>query len=453
MSQKDQQVKQQYNILTAICMIIGIVIGSGIFFKSDDILDYTGGNVMLGILVFVIAAIAIIFGGLSIAQLAARTDKAGGIITYMEDAWNKPLSGALGWFHTLVYYPTLIVIVSWVAGVYICLLFGIEATFRLECMIGVVITFIIFLLNLYAAKIGNILQISTTIIKLIPLILIAVLGLMMGESANVTSVAVIEGASSMGFVAAIVPIAFAFDGWIIATSLSHEIKNGKKNVPLALIAAPVFIVIVYSLYLAGISAVVGPDQVVALGNAHVDVAANQLFGPMGAKFVLVAVVISVIGTVNGLVMGAIRMPYSLAVRNMCPNSIKVSRIDDLLDVPYESGKLSLKIAMVWYVIHYFVMKYEILQGSDVSELAIVMNYVCYIALYVAVIRLYKSGEIKNVFSGVINPVMAIIGSCIIFAGSAIAITEGGVGINYKALLFMAMSVGILVAAYKYCKNK
>lgn len=448
-----QEVKQQYNIFTAICMIIGIVIGSGIFFKSDDILNYTGGNVMLGVLVFVIAAVAIIFGGLAIAQLAARTDKAGGVITYMEDAWNKPLSGALGWFHTLVYYPTLIVIVSWVAGVYICMLFGVNATFRLQCMIGVVITFLIFLINLYAAKIGNVIQISTTIIKLIPLVLIAVLGFIMGDTQNITTTAVVEGASSMGFMAAIVPIAFAFDGWIIATSLSHEIKDGKKNVPLALIAAPVFIVTVYSLYLAGISAVVGPDQVIALGDAHVDEAANMLFGPMGAKFVLIAVVISVIGTVNGLVMGAIRMPYSLAVRNMCPNAINVSRIDDMLGVPYESGKMSFKIAMVWYVIHYFVMKYQLLLGSDVSELAIVMNYVCYIALYVAVIRLYKKGEIKNIFSGVINPVMAIVGSCIIFSGSAIAITPDGVGVNYKALTFMAMSVVILVASYKYCKNK
>lgn len=448
-----KEVKPQYNILTAICMIIGIVIGSGIFFKSDDILNYTGGNVMLGILVFVIAAIAIIFGGLAISQLAARTDKAGGVITYMEDAWSKPLSGALGWFHTLVYYPTLIVIVSWVAGVYICILFGIDATFELECMIGMIITMLIYLLNLYAAKAGNILQISTTIIKLIPLVLIAVLGFAMGESTNITSHAVIEGASSMGFLAAIVPIAFAFDGWIIATSMSHEIKNSKKNVPLALIAAPVFIVIVYSLYLAGISAVVGPDQVVALGNDHVDVAANKLFGTMGAKFVLVTVVVSVVGTVNGLVMGAIRMPYSLAVRNMCPKAIKVARIDGLLDVPFESGKISVIISMAWYIIHYLVMKYELLLGSDVSELAIVMNYICYIALYVAVIKLYKAGEIKNIFLGLISPIMAIVGSCIIFLGSAIAITDAGVGINYKALTFMAMSVVILIAAYKYCKSK
>lgn len=449
----DNKIKQQYNIVTAICMIIGIVIGSGIFFKSDDILNYTGGNVMLGILVFVIAAFAIIFGGLSIAQLAARTDKAGGVITYMEDAWNKPLSGALGWFHTVVYYPTLIVIVSWVAGVYVCMLFGVDAAFSLQCMIGILITFLIFAVNLYASKIGNIIQISTTIIKLIPLVLIAILGFVMGDTQNITTTAVVEGASNMGFMAAIVPIAFAFDGWIIATSLSHEIKNGKKNVPLALIAAPVFIVTVYSLYLAGISAVVGPEEVIRLGNAHVDVAANQLFGAMGAKIVLIAVVISVIGTVNGLVMGAIRMPYSLAVRNMFPKAIKVSRIDGMLDVPYESGKVSFQIAMVWYVIHYFVMRYELLLGSDVSELAIVMNYVCYIALYVAVIRLYKAGEIKNIFSGVINPIMAIIGSCIIFAGSAIAITPIGVGINYKALTFMGMSVLILVAAYKYCKDK
>lgn len=67
--------RKQYGLPTAITMIVGIVIGSGIFFKSDNILVATRGSVSLGVLVFVLAAVSIIFGSLSIAELAARDRK------------------------------------------------------------------------------------------------------------------------------------------------------------------------------------------------------------------------------------------------------------------------------------------------------------------------------------------------------------------------------------------
>ena len=74
--------KNKYGLLTCITMIVGVVIGSGIFFKSDDILVATNGNIFLGALAFCIAAISIIFGSLTVAELAARTDKPGGPISY-----------------------------------------------------------------------------------------------------------------------------------------------------------------------------------------------------------------------------------------------------------------------------------------------------------------------------------------------------------------------------------
>jgi len=73
--------QKEYGLFTAITMIVGIVIGSGIFFKSDDILNYTGGSVSLGIFVFAFAAISIVFGSLTIGELAARNSKSGGIIS------------------------------------------------------------------------------------------------------------------------------------------------------------------------------------------------------------------------------------------------------------------------------------------------------------------------------------------------------------------------------------
>ena len=75
--------KNEYSLFTTIAMIVGIVIGSGIF-KSDNILIATNGSVTLGILIFFIASISIIFGSLTIAELASRTDETGGIIAYAE---------------------------------------------------------------------------------------------------------------------------------------------------------------------------------------------------------------------------------------------------------------------------------------------------------------------------------------------------------------------------------
>lgn len=107
-----------YRLPTAIAMIVGICIGSGIFFKSDNILIATGGNVPLGILVFLLGAVGIIFGGLSIGQLAARTAQPGGLIAYAAEFVGPGFTGGVGWFQVFFYFPTLVAAVSRAAGHY-----------------------------------------------------------------------------------------------------------------------------------------------------------------------------------------------------------------------------------------------------------------------------------------------------------------------------------------------
>ena len=119
--EKKQQKK--YSLLTAITMIVGICIGSGIFFKSDNILVATNGNISIGIILFVVAAIAIIFGSLTVSILAQKTDQPGGIITYAQEFVNLRFACGLGWFMTLVYFPAITAVVSWVIGIYTNILF------------------------------------------------------------------------------------------------------------------------------------------------------------------------------------------------------------------------------------------------------------------------------------------------------------------------------------------
>jgi basic amino acid/polyamine antiporter, APA family len=120
----DSQQQRKFGLLTTVAMIAGIVIGSGIFFKTDDILRAVEGNVLLSSLGWVLGAVGIIFGGLTIAQYAKKEDTVGGIITYSEMAWGKTLGYLAGWFQIMFYYPALVAIIAWVAASYILVLFG-----------------------------------------------------------------------------------------------------------------------------------------------------------------------------------------------------------------------------------------------------------------------------------------------------------------------------------------
>lgn len=442
---KENTSQRHYGPITAIAMIVGIVIGSGIFFKSDDVLKYTGGNIFLGIIVFCIAAFSIIFGSLTISELASRTDTAGGIITYTERFCSSNAACAFGWFHTFIYYPTLIAVVSWVIGIYASMLFGIDATLEQQVLIGTASIILLYIINILWLRFGAVLQNVTTVAKLLPLILFAVFGLLLGDPKPLTTESHNIFADT-SWIAAITPIAFAFDGWIIATSISHEIKDSKRNLPLALIASPIFILIIYVSYFAGISLYVGPEQIVSMGDAHLDFAAQNLLGHWGAKIVLTFIVVSVIGTVNGLIIGSIRNPQSLAIRKMIPFSDKFAQSNKKYEVSLTSAALSMVVSLIWMTVHYITQKFALLGASDVSEISIVVNYVGYIVLYIQVMKLFKRGEIKGIGKGIIIPTLAIIGSAFMLIG----------GLQNKMFLVYA-SISIAVVAlsliyYNFAKN-
>ncbi len=410
-------VQKKYGLFTAIAMIVGIVIGSGIFFKSDDILFFTGGDVKKGVIVFCIAALSIIFGSLCFGELATRTDKPGGLMNYAEVFLNKKISCAFGWFHTFLYLPTINCVVAWVVGIYWCILFGMEGTLEQQIIIGVIALTAIYALNILSAKMGGYFQNASMVIKLVPLVLIGVAGVFFGNPSTVITPEQVETVKSFSFIAALAPIAFAFDGWIVATSIAHEITDAKKNLPRALFIAPLFILALYLLYFVGISSLVGPQEIIGLKNAHVDVAANMVFGDFGAKIILSIVIISVLGTVNGITLGLIRMPYSLAIRNMIPKAEALSTVNEKLDIPVNSAILGYFVCLLWFALHYLTQKLNLLPNSDISEISIVMNYVFYILLYAKLIKMTRNGEVKNKFIGIICPVLATIGSLVIlYAG-------------------------------------
>ena len=109
-----KEISKKYGFITATAMIVGICIGSGIFFKSDNILIATGGSILWGIVLFVVSAISIVFGCLTFGELASQTDQVGGLLSYSEEFLGSKAGCGYGWFQILVYYPSITAVVSWV---------------------------------------------------------------------------------------------------------------------------------------------------------------------------------------------------------------------------------------------------------------------------------------------------------------------------------------------------
>lgn len=440
------QDNRRYGLWMAIAMVIGIVIGSGIFFKADDILVLTNGNVAIGCIVLIIGAIGIIFGGMTIAEWAKITDDAGGLISYGEKAYNKTFAYLIGWFQMVVYFPALIAVICWVAANYTIQLFPVLDGY--VWIVAIIYMLCLYLINTFSPRIAGYLQTSAMVVKMIPLCVIGIIGVIFGE--NNIQLDSITGAGIIAGNSAIVAAAFSYDGWSVAPSICHEIKNAKRNLPLALIIAPIIILILYLLYFLGITFLLGPEQIMELKDGAFEMAANTLFGSLGAKILLIAVVISVIGTLNGLVLGSCRTPYSLAIRKEIPFYDKIGSLHEQFQISISSHLISLGFSLFWLYIHYLSIHVSWMQKLqlDVSGLPIVLMYIFYFLLYIGVILYARRGGVKSKFFGYVCPVLACLGAFVVIYGG---LTSAN-GKMYLMVSFLTLASGYLVF-YKMRKVK
>lgn len=415
--------QEHYGFFTATAMIIGIVVGSGIFFKADDVLKYTGGNIWLGILVFCIGAFGIIFGCLTLTEFSMRTKSNGGVISYYEEFISKRVASGFGWFQTFIYYPTITGVVSWVAGIYTILLFGLENTLEKQIFIGFGYMVLFYIINIVSVAVGGYIQNLATFIKLIPLIGIALASVFCSSVIPAVPEGVqIVGIRDVGYgwLAALAPIAFSFDGWIAATSITTEVKNPKRNLTLALITGPIIVLAVYLMYFLGLNKMLGAEYIMSMGDATVSKVGELLLGQYGSRVLLTLIIIAVLGVVNGIVLASLRIPQALASKGMIPFAKKIEVINPRINLSIGACIISFVISALWMLVHYITQKGNLLSGGDISEISIVFSYVTYIILYIKVLRMKKDNVITSILKGIVCPIFAIFGSLIILVGGYIS---------------------------------
>ena len=173
---------------------------------------------------------------------------------------------------------------------------------------------------------------TATVIKLIPLALVAVVGTVAGMGSgmtvqNFTQAAQTVAGSGGGLAVATLSTAFAYEGWIIATVINAELRDAKRTLPRALVVGTIAVVIIYMAYYLGISGVLANDQVLAEGDAAPVQVIALIFSKVSGTLLTVFVIISCLGTLNGLIMGSARGMFSIASRDMGPRPDLFKRIN------------------------------------------------------------------------------------------------------------------------------
>ena len=412
------ELKKKYGLLTAICMVVGIVVGSGVFFKAESILNHTGGDLKLGILAWIIGGIIMIVCAYVFAIMATKHEKVNGVVDYADAMIGEKYGYIIGWFLSTIYYPTLTMALAWLSARYtLVLVFGADADITGGLCFVLASLYLIgsFALNALSPVLSGKFQVSTTFIKLVPLLLMAVAGTVYGLTKGYTvenfTTVVNEIPTSSAIFKAVCATCFAYEGWIIATSINAEIKDAKKNLPKALIIGAFIIVAIYVLYYIGLAGAVPNAEMMANGQAGAKHAFSAVFGSIMGTGIFVFVIISCLGTLNGLMLGCSRGIYSLANRGRGPSPKIFSAVDKHTNMPTNSAIIGLLLCAAWLFFFYCSQMSDFsaklgMFAFDPTELPIVTVYPFYIPIF---FKMMFSKDFKG-FKRFVAPPLAIMGS-------------------------------------------
>lgn len=342
MDNNQEEFKKELGLLDGTMLVVGSMIGSGIFIVSADIVRQVGSSGWL-ILIWILTGLITVIAAVSYGELSAMFPKAGGQYVYLKEAYNKLIAFLYGWSFFAVIQTGTIAAVGVAFSKFAAYLYQplsdenilLEmAFFKLNAAQVVSIITIVFLtyLNSRGVKDSKLLQTILTIIKIASLVGLIVFGFIYGAKAEIwnanwenafalqsfdkdTSLwSSIVGTTIISAVsAAMVGSVFSSDAWNGVTFIAGEIKNPKRNVGLSLFLGTFIVSVIYILTNMMYLAVVPLQDIAFAKSDRVAVVASQnIFGNSGTIIIAVMIMISTFACNNGLIMAGARVYYTMA---------------------------------------------------------------------------------------------------------------------------------------------
>lgn len=322
--------KREIGLPGAITMVIGVVIGSGIFFKASTVFK-NAGTPVLGILAWLIGGIITLASALTVAEIAAAIPKTGGVFAYLKELYGEKWAFLYGWVQSLIYVPGVAAALS--------IVFVTQATYFVpmtavqQKILAIFILFFIMIINILSTKLGSKVQVVSTIAKLIPIFVIIIFGFINGKANGFSSPSINSThIGAAGFGAAMLGTLWAYDGWINVGNIAGELKNPKRDLPRSIILGLATAIVVYILINAALVNIMPVSNITASDKPASD-AAVVLFGNGGASLIAAGIMISIFGALNGYLLTGVRVPFAMAQDNLFPAPKFFGKVNEKFKTP------------------------------------------------------------------------------------------------------------------------
>ena len=310
---------------TATSLVVGCVIGAGVFFKPYAIYQVTGGAPGMGMLAWVLGGLVSILAALTFAEVAILIPKTGGMVTYLTEAFDERLGFLAGWMQVVIFYPSFLAGYGVKVGSELAEYVGPQ--FELPIAIAVIVALVA--VNAMGSRAAGGMQVLATICKLIPLVLLMVFGFLWGSGGHpVVSPLVAPGLSVPGTLGStLLAVLFAFEGWTNVGTIAGEMRDPGRDLPRAIVGGVSIIMAVYLAINVAYLWVIPASELMNLESPAAAVA-TKLFGPSGGTFIKLGIIVSVIGAGNGFLMSGSRVAYQLAEEGTLPGSRHLAALND-----------------------------------------------------------------------------------------------------------------------------
>lgn len=407
------ELRRGLGLWSALALVIGTIIGSGIFFKQAAVLDYAQSS-SLALLAWFLGGVITLASGLTIAEIGAQMPHTGGLYVYMEHLYGKIWGFLSGWMQIIIYGPAMIASIASYLGVLAVDFFGINPSFKAP--IAIITVFFIAGFNLLENRYGAAFQIITTICKLMPIAAIIIFGMFFGNEHALGHILTTATTNNpvANFGVAVLATLFAYDGWVLIANMGGELKNPQRILPLAITLGITIVLIVYTLVSYGVLRVLPVKLIHQLGLQTMPYLANHYFGILGGRLLNVGILISMIGCINGKIMTFPRIMYAMAHDGRLPFKRQLAYLHKKTRTPIVSVLAISLIATIMILT---------INADRLTEICIFTVYCFYVMAFVGIFKLRRHTDKTTIPFKTplypLTPLVAIIGALYIIASELI----------------------------------
>jgi amino acid transporter len=355
-----ERLPRRLGLWSAVAVVVGSTIGSGIFRTPASIAQRVD-DVPLFLLGWVLGGGVALAGALTYAELAALFPRSGGIYVFIREGFGRLPAFLFGWAELLIIRPGAYGAISITSSAYTLRVLGLDPAavvgglpVRAEQLLAAAYIGVVAVVNYFGIHRGAVLQNLSTAFKVAALTALIVLGFALGGGGSAgLAGGMLSQHATVGlspFLAAMVSILWAYDGWGDLAFIGGEVRDPERNLPRALLLGTGAVVVLYLsanlvyLHLIPIENMKRAELVAAD-------AARLLVGAAGVVAVSAAVAVSTFGTLNGSMMTAPRIFFAMAEDGLFPRAI--SRVDPRTGAPGNAVALAAVLGVVFVLVRSF----------------------------------------------------------------------------------------------------